>query len=68
MADQHVKAPGNALELYDDQGDGTWARVISSVTAGALTATDKLVRAPNNATIRFEDQGDGTHARVVKAA
>lgn len=68
MADQHVKGPNNTLILYDDQGDGTQARVMEMVAAGTLAATDKLVKGRNNTFIRYEDQGDGTHARVIKVA
>jgi hypothetical protein len=68
MADQRVKGPNNVLEVYEDQLDGTHARVVEAVTTGPLAATDKLVRGPNNTVIRYEDQGDGTHARVVVAA
>jgi hypothetical protein len=68
MADQLVKGKGNTLIRYDDQLDGTHAKVHEGVTAGTLAATDKLVKGPGNTVIRFEDQGDGTHARVVVAA
>lgn len=29
MADKHIKGPGNTTILYEDQGDGTWAEVVS---------------------------------------
>jgi hypothetical protein len=68
MADVFVRGPGNTVILYEDQLDGTHARVIELVSAGSLTATDKLVKGRNNTFIRYEDQGDGTHAKVIELA
>lgn len=67
MADVYVRGPGNTVIKYEDQGDGTHARVVAVVEAGTLAATDKLIKGKENTLIRYEDQGDGTYARVIAA-
>lgn len=56
-------------ELYVDQGDGTFARKVTTTDGDGVVG---YVRALSSAgvpiAVRFVDQGDGTYAELVSSA
>lgn len=65
-----ISATGTPIaELYIDQGDGTFARRVTTSDGDGIVGYIGAI-GPANAPIavRFVDQGDGTYAELVSSA
>lgn len=65
-----ISAAGTPIpELYVDQGDGTFARRVTTTDGDGIVGYIGAI-GPANAPIavRFIDQGDGTYAELVSSA